>query len=499
MKQLLLLFCLLLSQSNFAAIILGKVMDAEGLQAIEAVSVFINGSSIGTVTAADGSFEIKGNFVFPLDLVFQNLAYETKSVRIKQEGALSAPVKLLPKLHELNEVVVLAPLKNGWDVYGKDFLNSFLSYSDFSNQCEIVNKKAVQFKVDNAAGILYVYATAPIIIKNKALGYFVHFDLQDFKRDYGRQTTHFAGYTRFEPMKTKSKKQQLKWESNRKSAYYGSLNHFVRAAYNNTVEQDGFQLNVIVRAPASEYGERVPVWTDTLNLKDSTDRKVFWKKITASLDTSTFDNSNLLGMVFAIYQWVDTVSLNVKSIFQPPLKEMIKVNVHKFHLEKIGDAQFQIKHFQTNRLPPSVKPPFVKGGGITFETNDTVALNKLNDEAMERMAAAPFDYLYTTPYPIDSFLKIDTEGKKLFSENLIQVMYKNEVEEMNYVKVNQRCGTPNKPCSAQGPQTSTLVFPQKRAVYLMSNGNYNEQYDLFLEGYWSFEKLDKMLPLDYEP
>ena len=495
MRCFLYIFSLFFIMEAQAAQINGKVIDAESGEPIEAVSVYINGSSLGTLSAADGTFELQGNFVFPVDVVFQVLSYETRMLRVSAAGALPKAVGLSVKAQELREVQVLAPLKDGWDLYGKDFLRSFISYSDFSNQCEILNKEVVQFKVDNTAGILYVTADAPIVVRNKALGYTLHFDLQDFRHDYRNKSVHFAGYTRFEPMKSKRKKQVEKWAANRKQSYLGSLNHFVRAAYNNKVEEEGFQLNVIVRAPAGEYGERVPIWMDTLNLKDTTDSKVFWKKFGATLDTQTVDNSKLPGMVFALKKWTDTVALNIATVLQAPMKDSLTQSEHKFLLEKIDPTHFQVKHFHVNRLPPSGVSPF---DGRIF-SSDTAMMQKMEADFWERAAAASFDYLYTTPYPIDSFLILENGRKKLFSENLIQVMYKLETEEQAYVKVSMRCGTPDKPCSAPGPQTSTLVFPQKDPVLLMPNGNFNEQYDLFLEGYWGYEKLDKMLPLDYEP
>lgn len=497
MKLMSILISLFLVTSSHAAIIKGKVIDSEDGTALEAVAVFINGSSIGTLSGADGSFELEGNFVFPVDLVIQALSYETKLLKVSAAGALPVVVRLSSKVSELEGFQVLAPLKDGWTMYGKDFLESFLSYSDLSRQCEILNKDVVQFKVDNDAGILYVTADAPIRIRNKALGYVVYFDLQDFRLNYADKTTHFAGYSRFESMKSKSKKQLKKWEDHRRSAYLGSLNHFIRAAYNNKVAEEGFQLNVVVRAPAAEYGERVPVWRDTFRVNEKERMKDFWTRFADAADSSSsLDTARLITTVMGQKAWFDTATVGQAMNLFPPFADTLSARKHRFVLEKIDTQQFIAAYFDTGRLPPSVISPF---DDHRITSDDTAMLNRSKARFWERAAAAPFNYIYSTPYPIDSFLVIENGKKSLFSEDLVQVMYKMELEEMPYQERHYKCGGPNKPCGTPAPQTSILVFPQQRSVTLMENGNFYEQYDLFLEGYWSYEKLDKMLPIDYEP
>jgi len=74
----------------------------------------------------------------------------------------------------------------------------------------------------------------------------------------------------------------------------------------------------------------------------------------------------------------------------------------------------------------------------------------------------------------------------------LQVIFKKEKEEWEYVKSNGR--------STRNNQTSILHFIGKRPLRIYPNGYYENQTDIFLEGYWSWsEKTSCLLPLDYQP
>ncbi len=486
----LLLFCCLpafaLSQE-----IKGTVVDLVTGAPIHAATVYINNSTLGSLTDEQGNFILKGNIVFPVDVVVAAVSYGTQSVRVSQAGTI-APVKLDLEADELPAVKVLPPLNDGWERYGKDFMENFISYSTFAGQCEILNKKDLVFKIDGEKGILYVSAKRPLKIRNKALGYIIHFDLADYTQYYRTSEVYFLGYTRFEAMKPRNDKQRAKWELNRKTAFMGSLNHFMRSvAQKNTAEQ-GFQLNVVVRATLGEYGERVPLSTDTLDLKDTAVMKKFFVRFASTLDRSHINDSTVLKLLMGIKKWVDTVPVGSPVVLRQPVTDTAPVNPHKFVLEKIPAGTFKVAHYDSSRATPG--DSLVNNLFKNFKTADD------NPAMMEQMkqkrAATAFDYLYTTPWPVDSFLVKSSENVQLFCKDMIQVMYKNELEEKEYIEHTYRQKV-KKP--EPSPQTSLLIFKQQKPVNVYANGSFTEQYDLFVEGYWSYEKLDKMLPLDYEP
>ncbi len=482
----LLLYCCL-PAFGFAQEIKGSVVDLVTGTPIHAATVYINNSTLGSLTDQQGNFVLKGNIVFPVDVIVSAVSYGTRSVRVSQPGILS-PVKMDLEADELPAVKVLPSLEDGWERYGKDFMENFISYSAFAGQCDILNKKDLIFKKDEEKGMLYVSAKRPVRVRNKALGYLVHFDLADYTQNYRTKEVYFLGYTRFEPLKPRNERQRAKWERNRQTAFRGSLNHFMRSVAQKNTEQQGFQLNLVVRATAGEYGARVPLSTDTLNLKDTAVMKKFLFTFTNTLDRSRINDSALIGLLMGIKKWIDTVPPGSPVVLRQPSTDTTFDNPHKFVLEKIPAGTFKVAHYDVSRANPadSLLSGFAIGGG------DPGMMEKIK----QRRAAAAFDYLYTTPWPVDSFLIRDGENTQLFCKDLVQVTYKNEAEDEEYVeRVNRFKAT--KP--APGPQTSLIVFKEQKPVTANENGSFTEQYDLFLEGYWSYEKLDKMLPLDYQP
>jgi hypothetical protein len=281
----------------------------------------------------------------------------------------------------------------------------------------------------------------------------------------------------------------------------GSLNHFIRSvAQKNTAEQ-GFQLNVVVRGTLSEYGERVPLSTDTLDLKDTAVMKKFFVKFGSTLDRSHINDSAVLKLLMGIKKWVDTVPVGSPVVLRQPVTDTTPVNPHKFVLEKLPAGVFKVAHYDSSRTNPddtlrgSLFNSLELGGDDPPEIKEKKK-QEMKEQMKQRHAAKAFDYLYTTPWPVDSFLVKDSENVRLFCKDMIQVIYKNELEEKEYIEHTYRQKV-KKP--EPSPQTSLLIFKQHKPVNVYANGSFTEQYDLFLEGYWSYEKLDKMLPLDYAP
>lgn len=487
-----LLLCCCLPAFAFSQEIKGTVVDLVTGAPIHAATVYINNSTLGSLTDEQGNFVLRGNIVFPVDVVVAAVSYGTQSVRVNQAGRIAA-VKLDLEADELPAVKVLPPLNDGWERYGKDFMENFISYSAFAGQCEILNKKDLVFKKDEEKGILYVSSKRPIRIKNKALGYLIHFDLADYTQHYRAQEVYFLGYTRFEPMKPRNDRQRQKWALNRKAAFLGSLNHFIRSVADNNTEEQGFQLNVVVRATVGEYGERVPLSTDTLDLKDTAVMKKFFVKFGSTLDRSRINDSTLLGLLMGIKKWVDTVPPGSPVVLRQPVTDTTFINPNKFVLEKLPAGVFKVAHYDSSRTNPDDSLADRLVNGLELLGGDQEAMK---EKMKQRRAAAAFDYLYTTPWPVDSFLVKGSDQVRLFCKDMIQVMYKNELEEKEYIEHNSRFKA-KKPDPA--PQTSLLIFKQNKPVNVYANGSFTEQYDLFLEGYWSYEKLDKMLPLDYAP
>ncbi len=102
-------------------------------------------------------------------------------------------------------------------------------------------------------------------------------------------------------------------------------------------------------------------------------------------------------------------------------------------------------------------------------------------------------YLDTNAVVLDSlFLKVD--DALLFNfEHYLQVVYLGEKEEQAYLR--SISGT-FKDLPQPGYQTSVVSLPNG-ATEINVNGTTSHTFDLLLEGYWAWERLGEMLPLDY--
>jgi hypothetical protein len=252
--------CMLLFQSSYAQSNAqkGLLLDKLTNQPIAGASVFINASGIGTITASDGTFDlskfIEAQFGHPV-LTIAAMGYKTTTYNLaNSKDALV--IYLIPLVRELQTVTVKAAEKNGWEKYGKDFIESFLSYSDFSKLCTIENPEVLKFYYDRKNNILNVVARKPLIIQNKALGYKITYWLESFEHNFNTRILSYSGLTYYEDLirPNKRKAQAAKWLSNRATAYQGSVMHFVRSVHEGTLASSGFIVRRLDKVEGSRKG-----------------------------------------------------------------------------------------------------------------------------------------------------------------------------------------------------------------------------------------------------
>ncbi|MEO7047038.1 MAG: carboxypeptidase-like regulatory domain-containing protein [Ferruginibacter sp.] len=245
------LFCLLLCFVSFPlfsqVIIKGKITDAATGRALQSVSVFINNSSIGTSTNERGEFSVTSPGSQRFDLVCSFVGYETQTTAVSPDNASHFfEIKLTQKSAELEQIIVQSYEKDGWAKWGKVFTEYLLGTSPSATQCKIKNSKVVRFVYDKKKQILTAYTSEPLEIENKYLGYNLVYDLQSFSYDYKNGYFYFAGYPFFKNIRGNDHKIK-KWQKHRQYAYEGSIMHFMRSFYANTLEQNGFTMNVLQR------------------------------------------------------------------------------------------------------------------------------------------------------------------------------------------------------------------------------------------------------------
>ncbi|ANE52558.1 carboxypeptidase-like regulatory domain-containing protein [Flavisolibacter tropicus] len=252
MKYLFLLLFVSLSYSSYAQTVLkGVVVEQETNKPVPAASVFLNNTSVGTTTNGQGYFELtmpSGKF----DLIVSSIGFETHNQTISaNEIALPLTIKLQPKVKALETVVVEPFIKDGWEQWGRLFLESFIGTSSFANNCLIKNTNVIKFRHSKKDNVLTAIALEPLIIENKALGYTIRYQLENFTYQFKERFIFYQGYPFFEPMKGGAAREK-RWARNRKEAYEGSALHFMRSIYRNTVVEEGFTMNHLKKVTNAE-------------------------------------------------------------------------------------------------------------------------------------------------------------------------------------------------------------------------------------------------------
>jgi len=248
-------FFIVLSSHLYAEVRQGVVLDIETRKPIARASVYINGSTFGTSCNDEGVFFLHGFPTPPYKIHISAIGYETEVFEIsKTSEDNTITIFLKPKNLELQEFVVQAPVRNGWRLYGKKFIEDFIGYSNFAAQCKILNPEVLQFFYDENERILQVYAEEPLIIENNALGYKITYWLDHFGRSYKTGALSYQGSVQFKDLITERTRNVTvrRWQENRLSAYNGSIQHFIVSLYHNRTEEEGFEVRPmkIVTDPA---------------------------------------------------------------------------------------------------------------------------------------------------------------------------------------------------------------------------------------------------------
>jgi hypothetical protein len=264
---LLFTFCFLLingrlfSQANYY-VVKGKVIDKNTKSPLQGASVFAQNTTFGEVSKEDGSF----NLMIPnggYSLVVTFTGYGTETIRISNTSSQndSLVFELSPKEKSLEEVSVAisSEVKDGWQKYGGFFTQNFIGQSKFAKQCVIKNPEVLHFYFSKKRNRLKVLAAEPLTVDNFALGYTLKFAIDSFTNEYNTNTNLFIGYPRFEEMQG-TPEQQQEWAANRTIAYKGSMLQFMRSLYNQTLKNDGFELQFIIK----NNNEEIPIPLENL-------------------------------------------------------------------------------------------------------------------------------------------------------------------------------------------------------------------------------------------
>jgi hypothetical protein len=225
----------------------GRVVDSNTRNGLPFANVFINNTTIGQTTSESGYFKLTNPSGGIVDLVVTYMGYESFTIKINSDTLKRSLLILMnPKSVELQEVKI-SRLKDGFEKYFPTFRENFIGKTGFSESCKLKNPKILWFSLNDNDTELSAFANQPLIVENKALGYIIKYNLEDFRLNFRTNYVSLLGYVLFEEMTTKSEKQKKTWEANRKKAYYGSSQHFFKSLVEQKITQEGFSMYTLIR------------------------------------------------------------------------------------------------------------------------------------------------------------------------------------------------------------------------------------------------------------
>jgi hypothetical protein len=403
MKSLYIIFILflclsgeVLAQSGY--VISGIIRDKK--EVLPGAAVYVSGYKIATVTNGDGKFILPrlapGNY----DILVQMIGYSPYSKNIIiSDKPVDVTITLSENTTFLKEVVIKPDPNRLY--YLALFKEYFIGQSPNASQCKILNINVLNFHDDKENRTVTATASDFLIIENAALGYRIKYLLESFEYDYRTKIIYYAGHPHFEEM-SGSKAKKKKWLRNREVAYNGSVQHFFKSLYHNTVAENGFVINKLGTIPNPS---RQPDSLINANIK----------RLTAGrqglVNSLTFNGSDSLSY------WIKQRSL--PKIFN------------------------------------------------TVSRRDVL---------------------------IDTLVKIqDKDLKKIQFKDALYIIYKNETEDSAYSATGHK---QNRPLDVGNFQISVITLLQPSISFYSNGGVFSPRSSLY-SGYWAYEKMADMMPMDY--
>ncbi len=232
------------AQQEVKTIITGQVVDAETGELLENVNVFLSFTTIGTSTAKDGSFKLANIPIGVFDLVISRVGYERQviTLQIVQNDSFHYEIKLKPQLFQTDEVEVIADIPEEWQKNLKIFVKTFIGETDNSKYCKILNPEVLILYFDEKTDTLVASSDSILHIDNYALGYRIHFILDQFVWDVNKDAGHYLIYPLFEELKPHNPKEHSEWKENREKTYKGSLKHFLCTLNSENTDAEMFRI-----------------------------------------------------------------------------------------------------------------------------------------------------------------------------------------------------------------------------------------------------------------
>ncbi len=278
-----LIFSLWFRYAFSQTVLRGHVFSEDAHKPVASVSVYLNNTSIGTITNDDGLFILRGIPQGKFNLVATSVGFETyTSMMDPRTVGKDFVISLKPKAEELQGFSVTPPEPDGWKKWGKLFTELFIGDTPGSNDCKLTNPEVIKFRM-NADNTLTAYAKEPLQIVNYNLGYEIKYKLEEFQYDFNIKLVNYSGFAYFIDMGLKYPNRVRRYGEARLETYKGSLLHFKRAFFANELDGQGFELRSLgnISNPEKDRAKRLFAAHRNAPITDTTDAQVGFEINTA--------------------------------------------------------------------------------------------------------------------------------------------------------------------------------------------------------------------------
>jgi hypothetical protein len=251
---------LYVSSQNFT----GTIKDTITNKNVEFAAVYVNGTTIGTVSDKYGNFSLQLQRIsFPCQIVVSHISYCNKVISIDENTNVNLTIAVTPKVIELNQVTVVDKSLRKENI--QHFKEIFLGSDEWGKNAILKNDSVLVFNIEYYGStdscspdlmgkpkVYKVESLAPLQIDLPLLGYDLRYDLVNFVEEFnpGLNTyfIHTLGYYFYKTKETASKQKENKYIRNRLKAYYYSPQHFTRSLYSQLLPENGYYVYEITHS-----------------------------------------------------------------------------------------------------------------------------------------------------------------------------------------------------------------------------------------------------------
>jgi len=240
--SLLIILIISFHTAAYCQVINGTIIDKKDKSKICCAAIYFNGTFVGTSSDMNGDFKLDVSKSASMPLTISCIGYYSQTMT---DFTTVNPliVYLEPKAVEMNEIVVTAKsLTRKRKVNLRLFKNEFIGTTNIARSCEILNEKDITFNYDSDRDTLKAFASKPILIYNKALGYKISYYLDKFEYCKKDASFYYTGNIIFNEDLTTNETNRDLYDAKRKLTYLGSRMHFFRALWANDLVASGFSI-----------------------------------------------------------------------------------------------------------------------------------------------------------------------------------------------------------------------------------------------------------------